>query len=59
MSGTWAAFAREGKPDTAGIPPWPAYDAKTRATMVLDKEWRVENDYGRETRLLWQEITGA
>jgi para-nitrobenzyl esterase len=57
MSGTWAQFARTGKPDNPAIPVWPAYTSADRATMVLDKEWRLAGDYGRETRLLWSEIT--
>jgi para-nitrobenzyl esterase len=56
MSGTWAAFARNGAPDHAAIPAWPPYDTARRATMLLDKEWRVENDHGRDARVLWKEI---
>jgi para-nitrobenzyl esterase len=56
MSGTWAAFARNGTPENPAIPAWPPYDAERRATMLLDKDWRVENDHGREARLLWKEI---
>jgi para-nitrobenzyl esterase len=59
MSATWAAFARNGRPDNPAIPAWAPYGAETRATMVLDKEWRAERDHGRETRLLWQEVTKA
>jgi len=58
MSGTWAQFARTGKPDNPAIPAWPAFiTAADRATMILDEEWRVASDHGRETRVLWQEIT--
>ncbi len=57
MSGTWAAFARSGKPEHPSIPPWPAYDRASRATMVLDAECRLEHDPRGETRSLWQEIT--
>jgi para-nitrobenzyl esterase len=56
MAGTWAAFARTGKPGHAGIPHWPAYTAERRATLILDENCRVENDPGGETRALWQEI---
>jgi para-nitrobenzyl esterase len=59
MSATWATFARTGRPDNPAIPPWPAYTHAERATLILDRECRVANDYGRETRLLWKEITGA
>jgi len=56
MSATWAAFARNGNPDNAAIPHWPAYTLAERATMVLDTNCRVENDPSRDARLLWGEI---
>jgi len=59
MSATWAAFARTGKPDNPAIPHWPVYTQADRATLILDRECRVANDYGRETRLLWKELTGV
>jgi para-nitrobenzyl esterase len=59
IAATWTAFARAGKPDNPAIPHWPAYAASDRATLVFDRQCRVENDYGRETRLLWQEIAGV
>jgi para-nitrobenzyl esterase len=59
MAATWTAFARSGKPDNPAIPHWPAYTAADRATLVLDRQCRVENDYGPETRSLWKEIAGV
>jgi para-nitrobenzyl esterase len=59
IAATWAAFARTGNPDNATIPHWPAYTAAERATLVLDAKCRIENDYGRETRLLWKEVAGV
>jgi para-nitrobenzyl esterase len=59
MSSVWAAFARNGRPDHASIPAWPAYDAETRATLLLDKVCRIENDPRGEERRLWQDITGT
>jgi para-nitrobenzyl esterase len=56
MSAAWAAFARSGNPTHAGIPTWPAYDTKRRATMRLDAECRVVDDPHHEERLLWQEL---
>ncbi len=55
-SGTWAAFARTGRPAYTGQPDWPAYDAEVRATMMLDATCRVEGDPRGETRRLWEEI---
>jgi len=57
MSTTWIAFARTGKPDNPAIPHWPAYNAQTRETMILNTNWSVIADPNRETRLLWQNIT--
>jgi para-nitrobenzyl esterase len=42
---TWAAFAATGNPNNPSIPNWPAYDARSRATMVFDATMRVANDY--------------
>jgi para-nitrobenzyl esterase len=44
MAEAWLAFARSGDPNTAAIPRWPAYDGKTRATMIFDLKSRVEDD---------------
>lgn len=44
MGQAWASFARSGKPDHSGLPNWPAYDSKARATMILDSPCRVQND---------------
>jgi para-nitrobenzyl esterase len=57
MSGTWAAFARTGKPEHPAIAAWPAYDTATRATLMLDAECRIANDPRGKTRELWQAIT--
>ena len=58
-SATWASFARAGKPDNKAIPHWPAYNAADRATMMIDTEWRVQNDPQHEARLLWTKIALA
>jgi para-nitrobenzyl esterase len=56
MSEAWATFARHGDPSFDAIPNWPAYDLKTRATMILDAKCRVVNDPFRDERLLWKEL---
>jgi para-nitrobenzyl esterase len=56
MSGAWTAFARSGAPDSASLPPWPAYEAGQRSTMVLDTECVVEQDPAGEERLLWDGV---
>jgi para-nitrobenzyl esterase len=59
MAGTWATFARTGKPDCHAIPRWPAYTLERRATLILDENCRIEDDPGGETRALWQEIVAS
>ena len=50
MSSAWLAFARTGKPEAKGLPDWPAYDTKTRATMIFDVKSEVVNDPTGELR---------
>ena len=52
MSAAWIAFARTGNPNTAAIPPWPAFSAGERATMVFGAKSRVANDFRGEERAL-------
>ncbi|MEA2739993.1 MAG: para-nitrobenzyl esterase [Acetobacteraceae bacterium] len=59
MSSVWATFARHGRPEHKSIPAWPVYDTSTRATLILDKVCRIENDPRGEARRLWQDITGS
>jgi para-nitrobenzyl esterase len=56
MGTAWANFARTGNPNAEGLPDWPAYDATKRATLIIDKECRIENDPHGELRRLWAEI---
>jgi para-nitrobenzyl esterase len=56
MSEAWLAFARDGRPGYRGLPSWPAYDLNERATMIFDKECRVENDPGSEARRAWEGV---
>ena len=49
MSAAWAAFAKTGNPNHKGLPNWPAFDTKTRPTLIFDNNCRVVNDpYGAE-----------
>jgi para-nitrobenzyl esterase len=44
MGAAWVAFACTGNPNHRGLPHWPAYQAQSRAAMVLDSPCRVKND---------------
>jgi para-nitrobenzyl esterase len=49
----WAAVARTGAPATAALPPWPRFDARRRATMVLGAEPHVVDDPRAPVREAW------
>ena len=59
VASTWAAFARSGNPDNASIPHWPNYAPAERATLILSRECRVDNDYGGTARTLWNSIVSG
>ncbi len=44
MSAAWTAFARTGNPNHKGLPNWPKFNTKERATMILGNECKVVND---------------
>jgi para-nitrobenzyl esterase len=44
IAGAWVAFARTGKPDHAGIPHWPPFNAQTRPVMDFDLKSHVINN---------------
>jgi para-nitrobenzyl esterase len=59
FANTWIAFAKTGDPNNPAIPKWPAYDSVSRATMVFDRETRVENDPRAEIRKFWEQMPPA
>ena len=56
MMDSWIAFARTGNPNHDGIPQWPAYNIDNRATMVMDKEFKVVNAPFDKERAVWDGI---
>jgi para-nitrobenzyl esterase len=56
ISAMWANFARTGRPSAPGQPAWPAYDLKTRETMVLDVACKVVPDRFGAERKLWAQL---
>jgi len=56
VSAMWASFARTGRPSAPGQPAWPAYDLKTRPTMVLDVACTVVPDRFGVERRAWAKV---
>lgn len=59
MSSTWAAFARTGNPNHAGLPSWHPYDARDRATLLFNVEPELVDDPGGAMRALLQSLLPA
>ncbi len=56
VSQAWAAFARTGRPDNAGLASWPAFTPARRETMLFDDVCRVVDDPDREVREAWRRV---
>jgi para-nitrobenzyl esterase len=56
LSQAWIAFARAGNPNHPLLPHWPAFDVKSRATLVLGTEHRIVGDPYGDFRVAWNEI---
>ena len=52
MQAAWIAFSRNGNPNCRELPDWPTYDRQNRATIMFNKNCRVENDPKAEVRKL-------
>ncbi len=56
MSGAWTAFARTGNPSAPGFPKWLAYSMKDRATMIINREWKLVNDPRHDARIIMNNL---
>ncbi len=56
LSSSWVAFAKTGNPNNSRIPPWPAFDAKMRATMLFGSPTQLENDPRSKIRSFWEHM---
>lgn len=56
MAALWTSFARNGKPETDGIPEWPAYNLTNRPTMRIDAKCEVINNRFAEELKMWRSI---
>ncbi|MEP9400506.1 carboxylesterase/lipase family protein [Sphingomonas sp. VNH70] len=53
MADAFVRFAATGDPNGGTLPAWPRFTLPTRATMMFDRDPRVENDPRRDERLLF------
>lgn len=53
MQQRWRAFIAGHPPDAPGAERWPAYDARTRSTMVIDRRDLVAGDLDADLRAAW------
>jgi len=59
MSEMWTTFARTGRPGAKGQPAWPAYDMKTRSTMMINAQCKVANDPFSRELAMWDSVTAS
>jgi para-nitrobenzyl esterase len=53
LASAWLAFAKTGDPNNHHIPDWRPFDSSQRATLVFQRNTKVENDPDAELRKLW------
>lgn len=54
MHKAWINFARNGNPNTEGMPNWPKYGMEKRSTIIFNAESTVEEDPNEKERLIWE-----
>ena len=52
----WIRFARTGSPADPATGEWPAYDVERRATMILDRDCRVEDAPRQPELAFWDSV---
>jgi para-nitrobenzyl esterase len=58
MQDAWLTFARNGRPQAAGLPEWPAYAPPRRATMVLADPPGLVDAPQEPERAVWDAFLG-
>ncbi|MFX1388353.1 MAG: carboxylesterase/lipase family protein, partial [Promethearchaeota archaeon] len=56
MMDAWLSFAHSGNPNHEGLPEWPTYDKKSRATFLFGKELKISNALFEKERAAWDGI---
>jgi para-nitrobenzyl esterase len=52
----WVDFLKGAAPAAAGLPAWPEFTTRTRATMIVDTESRVEEHPAARELALWEKV---
>jgi para-nitrobenzyl esterase len=56
LHAAFLAFAHDGDANNDQMPDWPRYSIDGRATMLLDRKCRIENDPDSELRQLYEQV---
>ena len=56
MHDAWTAFLKHQTPSAAGLPTWPEFTLRERATMLFDTESRVAERPGEAELKLWENL---
>lgn len=54
MHASWSAFAKNGNPNTSGVPEWSLYDLENRETMIFDVVSKMKKDPDQKERVIWE-----
>jgi para-nitrobenzyl esterase len=56
MHAAWVGFLKGEVPAAKGLPAWPEFTARARATMIVDTECRVEDRPAAAELALWEKM---